>query len=368
MTRRERLLTALRCEEPDRPPVRLLNAAPAALNNFHESWRPLLELALKKTEIIAFLPLPGQPSFSAYCQNHRKVFEEPDPEAGWVRRTTVFETPKGGLCQIIKVSPKGATAVTVKCLIETEEDAQRFLSAPDEPILADLAPLPALDAEVGDRGIVSIDCPDPGCWVHSMLGSEAMAFWSVDNRDMLHAVFDKVHRNQIAMLKSALGHTRGRLVSSGSGAEKWIPPLMSPTDFEEFLAPSLREIATLVHETDGLLWYHCHGRVRNFIARFAELGVDCLQPVEPPPLGDVTLRDAKRLAAGKMCLEGNLQWGEIITGTPAGVRRMTAAALSEGAPGGAFILGLSAGLHGPYLGEAERERLSAFIEAGTAYR
>ena len=51
MTRRERLMSALRCGRPDRPPVRLLNAAPSALGAMHASWRPLLTPALDKTDI-----------------------------------------------------------------------------------------------------------------------------------------------------------------------------------------------------------------------------------------------------------------------------------------------------------------------------
>ena len=41
MTRRERLLAALRSGEPDRPPVHILNATPSALATMDKSWRSL---------------------------------------------------------------------------------------------------------------------------------------------------------------------------------------------------------------------------------------------------------------------------------------------------------------------------------------
>jgi len=366
MNRRERLMTALQCGEPDRPPVRLLNATPSARKHMHESWRRLLDLALDKTEIIAWAGLGGQPAFSAWAEAHKAVVDEDFDEPGWLKRITTFQTPKGELHKVLRVSPSGHESVLEKHLIETVDDAMKFLSIPDEPMEFDLSDLPALDEEVGEAGVVGIWCAEPGCWVHHALGSETIAFWSVDHRDLLHEIYDKVHRNHVEMLKRALAEAPGRLLCSGCGGEKWIPPLVSPREFEEFLAPSVREIADIVHENDGLLWYHCHGSVHHFIERFVELGVDCLQPIEAPPLGDVTLADAKRLAGGRMCLEGNVQWGDVITSTPEEVHRMTRAALKEGRPGGAFILGLTAGLHGPFLSDDDFDRLAAFVEAGTA--
>lgn len=364
MTRRERLLTALRCGEPDRPPVHIINATPSALATMDKSWHPLLRLALEKTEIIEEVGLPGQPAFSAYFERHRRVTEEPMDRPGWVKRVLTVETPKGALTQVTEASPIGRESQLAKCLIESVADAEAFLSTPDEPMTYDLSSLASCDKKVGDAGVVAVHCPDPGCWVHHMIGSETIAFWTVDHRDLLHAIYDKVHRNQEDMLARALREAPGRLLTSGSGGEKWIPPLVSPADFEEFLAPSVARIADIVHENDGLLWYHCHGHVRDFIERFADLGVDCLQPVEAPPLGDVTLGEAKRLAAGRMCLEGNVQWGDIITSTPDEVRDMTRAAREEGRRGGAFILGPTAGLHGAFLSDDDCARLSAFIEAG----
>jgi len=40
MTRCERLMAAMRCEQPDRPPVRVYGATPAAYEHWHPSYRP----------------------------------------------------------------------------------------------------------------------------------------------------------------------------------------------------------------------------------------------------------------------------------------------------------------------------------------
>lgn len=357
-------MMALRCAEADRSPVHVLNAVPQALEYMDESWHGLLRLALEKTEIMASVGTGGQPLYSAWTHANKNIVQEKSDQPGWFERTTIYPTPNGDISEVTKVNPAGNQSVTLKHLIENEDDVTRFLSIPDEPISYDLSELLVLDAQVADTGIVGIYCPEPGCWVHDVLGSETIAFWTVDKPQLLHDIYDKIHRNQMDLLKRVFNQAPGRVLFSGCGAEKWIPPLVSPNDFEEFLAPSLKEIADIVHEHEGLLWYHCHGRVRNFIERFVELGVDCLQPLEAPPLGDVTLAEAKKLAAGKMCLEGNVQWGDVVTSTPEEVRTLTRSTIEQGAPHGAFILGLTAGLHGATLSQADSQRLSAFIEEG----
>ena len=54
----------------------------------------------------------------------------------------------------------------------------------------------------------------------------------------------------------------------------------------------------VIHDAGRLAWVHCHGKMNPVLDRFIEMGVDCLNPVEPPPMGDILLSDAKRRAGG----------------------------------------------------------------------
>ena len=53
------------------------------------------------------------------------------------------------------------------------------------------------------------------------------------------------------------------------------------------------------------------------------MGVDVLHPVEPPPQGNVTAAEAKAVARGRMCIEGNIQIGSMYDGTPGAIREET---------------------------------------------
>ena len=366
MTRRERLLAALGCEEADRPPVRVYGATPGAYGQWDASYHRLIDLALEKTEIMDGWGVGGGPSYSASVDLDPKVSDEALDREGYVKRTVTYRTPTGDLHYVDAWSDCGYPRQNMKHLIACEEDAAKFLSIRDEDIPFEIEGFERQQEELGDRGIVTINCNDPGYWVHWMLGSETLAFWSIERRDLVHALYDKVQGNTERHLKRVLLKARGNVVCSGGGGEKWIPPLQSPRDADEFLFPSVKRLAEIVHENGCLLWYHSHGRVRDLIERYAEAGVDCLQPIEPPPMGDVTITEAKGLARGRMSFEGNIQYGDLVTKAPEEVYAMTRAAVAEGRPGGGFILGTSAGFEGPFLSDDEFARWEAYVEAGVA--
>jgi hypothetical protein len=46
------------------------------------------------------------------------------------------------------------------------------------------------------------------------------------------------------------------------------------------------------------------------------MGVNVLHPFEAPPMGDIEASEAKKLARGKMCLEGNIQINRMYEATP----------------------------------------------------
>ena len=121
MTRRDRLTTALRCGEPDRPPVRVLRATPSAAKWMHKSWHRLLNAAMERTEIIELVGLPAPPTYSAGFESQKEITEEPMDQPGFVKRTLKYETPRGRIYSTSAVNKVGRASVDVKyphCLIE----------------------------------------------------------------------------------------------------------------------------------------------------------------------------------------------------------------------------------------------------------
>ena len=84
--------------------------------------------------------------------------------------------------------------------------------------------------------------------------------------------------------------------------------------------------------------YEDSSRVSRFLERFAAIGMDGLNVLEPPPLGDVDLADAKARVGNQFCLIGNIQYDDLARGSPGEVERLVAEAIAAGGPGGGFIL------------------------------
>ena len=60
------------------------------------------------------------------------------------------------------------------------------------------------------------------------------------------------------------------------------------------------------------MYYHNHGSVSQFLERFADLGIDALDPLEVPPYGDVDLRDGMARIGDRVCLVGGLDDMEVL--------------------------------------------------------
>ncbi len=72
---------------------------------------------------------------------------------------------------------------------------------------------------------------------------------------------------------------------------------------------------------------------------YEETDLDVMEPLEPPPGGDVDLRAAKQRWGDKFCLKGNLNTFDLmLNGTPDDVKRAAREAIDAAAEGGGFIL------------------------------
>jgi uroporphyrinogen-III decarboxylase len=54
-----------------------------------------------------------------------------------------------------------------------------------------------------------------------------------------------------------------------------------------------------------------------------------LHPVEPPPMGDLPAREAKQMARGRICIEGNIQIAHMYEHRPEQIREETAALIAD---------------------------------------
>jgi hypothetical protein len=117
--------------------------------------------------------------------------------------------------------------------------------------------------------------------------------------------------------------------------------LISTRHYREFVLPvEARVIAGFKARCPGTPVYtHTCGKLGDRLELVAETGTDGIDTLDPPPLGDVELADAKRRVGGRLFLKGNVDpVGTVLLGTPEAVLADARRRIAIAAPGGGYVL------------------------------
>jgi len=238
---------------------------------------------------------------------------------------------------------------------------------------------PRLHAWIAETNAAATECLARGAFVRVVVRDplyvvaghvmpEDMALWSVEQRGLLRQCMDMIVAQQLDYLAYALGSLEPRVIYHIAGAEYALPPLMSPSDFDEFVMGYDRPLCELVHAHGGLIYCHSHGKVRRFLDRFVAMGADGLHPLEPVgATGDCDLPEVKATFGDRLCLMGNVQYDDFARLTPAAMRQTVRDAVLAGKPGGRFVLCPSCTPYHNPLPPTVEGNIIAFIEAGLEY-
>lgn len=302
----------------------------------NEKFKPLCELVEKyDLEIIEnWSPKrEEQPPIQYEIINDEKINEKENAK----EIITTIKTPKGDLVQIYKQKLDGSPGMVIKHFIKDINDAEKFLSLPNSIEFPKIDSYFEFEKVVGERAMILIDIPEAMYSVHRYLGSETFGFWLYDQKELLHKMIEKSFKKIESLVKYYLS----KKIGDGFGyygPELCIPPLASVNDFKEFVFEYDKKIIDLIHNEGKLVWVHCHGDMAPVIEEFIKMGVDCLNPIEPFPVSKITLKQAKKICKGKMCLDGGIEDGAFDTLKPEKIEEIVIKTIQEEKPGGGFIL------------------------------
>ena len=117
--------------------------------------------------------------------------------------------------------------------------------------------------------------------------------------------------------------------------------LISTRHYREFVLPfEARVIASFKARCPGTPVYtHTCGRLGDRLELLEETGTDGIDTLDPPPLGDVDLAEAKRRVGSRLFLKGNVDpVGTVLLGTPEAVLADARRRIETAAPGGGYVL------------------------------
>ena len=370
MTSRERMLAAYQRRQPDRVPINVRGVGVLDkqwVADRHPSFRPLIELVEQHGDLIMGYSPKGKGNTLIPWHMVEKVENRTHDMPRWTLHERIVHTPKGPISYVTQVSKEEFSSLTREFwIVDDDADLERYLSLPYSPPEADTSDFAAYEEEVGERAVILIGGIDPIAHVHDLLGSEKLALWSFERRrdvDMLIEMFTERMLDWIGRVLA----TGIRCTFAYVGAEYCLPPLMPPSDFKPWVVEPMKRISKLIHDSGSLVHVHSHGPLDSVLEGFAEMGADVLHPIEAPPMGDVTLAEAKRRIGKDVCLEGNIQIGDIYTAEEFEIRDQVKRAIDEAAPGGGFILCPTASPYTPVLPEKAVRNYRAFVETALEY-
>jgi hypothetical protein len=352
MTSRERLMATLRGEPVDRPAVnfyemggfRIDPSDPDEFNVYNDpSWQPLLQLAEEKTDLIR-MRSPVRP------RSHEVGIPPVDPDADSTHheffkvenyaedgcRFTRVTVNIGGrtLTSRTRRSPDVDTVWTLEPLLKNTDDLETYLQLPDEVFAEELniAGLVEEDQKLRGRGIIMVDTEDPVCAAASLFSMEDFTIVAWTEQKLFHRLLEKMSRHIHARTEKTAKEFPGHLWRI-YGPEYVTEPYLPPHLFEEYVVRYTGPMVEAIQEHGGFARIHCHGRIRAVLDYIVGMGADAIDPVEPPPQGDMELAYVRREYGKNLVLFGNIELADIENMEPVEFEKTVAKSLEDGTHG-----------------------------------
>jgi uroporphyrinogen-III decarboxylase len=352
MTRRDRLMATLRGEPVDRPAVNFYEIGgfdvdpsdPDEFNIYHDpSWQPLLQLAEERTDVIRMRSSVRSRSWDPQMKLFRRDGRDGFSSLLWVSRSvegpwhcTHVTIRAGGrtLSATTRRSPEVDTIWATEHLLKNVEDLQAYLQLPDEFLAEeiDVTRLVQAEAQTGDRGLVMVDTEDPVCAAASLFSMEDFLTLALTESKLFHRLLEKLSPTIYARTRCIAAAFPGhlwRIYGPEYAAEPFLPPRL----FQEYVVRYTEPMVKMIKKHGGFARIHCHGRIRAILDAIVAMGADAIDPIEPPPHGDVSLEYVRRRYGERLVLFGNIELSDLESLEAPEFERRAAQTLVEGTRG-----------------------------------
>lgn len=315
MTPRERMLAALRGEPVDRIAFATYNFHHLDPTFTRSPYKPMLDAWWEAEDAGTLCKTPH-----VMRGGRRDVIHQDTRMDGTTEvRTTTVETSKGALRQIF-ATPQGQPGYTIEPFIKGDRDVAKLLALPVEPATPDLTVTKEWHEKLGDKGLNYVAYGDPFYSVAQWFDFEDFCIRCLTQRDVIVELVEREFVRLRAELARTLEEAEGyEFLFYTAGPEIATPPMLSPQVFEWGVKKYEAELVRMIRDAGHLSAIHCHGRVAMVFDMFKAVGPHALEPLEPPPQGDITLAEALDRADG-MCLMGHIQDQDLYTAQPGEMR------------------------------------------------
>jgi uroporphyrinogen-III decarboxylase len=257
------------------------------------------------------------------------------------------------------------TVWTQEHLLKNADDLRAFLQVSQPALEGEVDTACILEAErqLGDTGMVMIDTPDPLCLAASLFDLGEYTMTALTEPVLFHQLLERFASVLLPRTEAVARALPGRLWRI-YGPEYAAPPYLPPYLFEEYVCRYAGPMVDAIHRHKGYVRIHSHGHLEAILDLIASMNADGVDPIEPPPQGDVSLAYVRERHGTRMVLFGNLEISDIENMPTALFAERVKRALDEGTRGSGrgFVLMPSACPYGRILSPLTLNNYEKIIE------
>jgi hypothetical protein len=190
---------------------------------------------------------------------------------------------------------------------------------------------------VGDSVSVHSEIFSPFSQLVELVGCAGTLMALIDDAEKCEACLDALADGAIALARGQAAHGVDAILVSSAFAGAGF---LSPAHYRRFVLPFEQKVIRGIKQfRDIPVYTHTCGAIGDRLELMAETGTNGIDTLDPPPLGNVELRDAKRRVGDRLFIKGNLDpVNVLLNGSRSRVLDAATRCIEAAAQGGRYIL------------------------------
>jgi len=191
-----------------------------------------------------------------------------------------------------------------------------------------------VERHIGDDGYVKAGCRSPfQSLLLDYMGYKTLAMAVYRHRKEFESLLKVMEKKYFEVIQ-ILADSPVKVIEIDSNINGRVT---SPTFFEKYLLPVYKKANEILHQKDKVTSAHMDGALSCLKDLIPKTGLDMIEAFTPPPVGDLSLSEARAAWGHDIIISANFPETECIKGVDT-VKQVTKKILKEVAPGDCFML------------------------------
>jgi len=183
---------------------------------------------------------------------------------------------------------------------------------------------------------------DPICEGADLFEMGEFLIYAMTDLDRIRYFLDAIHERQMGWLSAAMTRASGpestgvKSCSASADPSMPRPPYASPELFAVLVTPYVKRMSDLLHQY-GQRADPFPRKIAKVLDEIMKMNPDGLDPIEPPPDGDIELDEVKHRIGDRVTLYGNIELKLLEHGKKDQVRDFVIRTMAQAKKGGAIV-------------------------------